>query len=134
MGQQNCLISWLKILCYSVEGKNRLRFAFVLINRPGKVKGCSYKHCSSLNNLLGHWVMVLQNQVTQPAQFEVAQKNRKHILFHIFRIFQVWKYLKIALRIFRSYVNKSIWLQSGGFCRGGSVPPGRVCYQHGYPV
>ena len=62
---------------------------------------------------------VLQNPVTQPAQFEVAQNNRKHILFHIFRIFQIWKYLNIAFRKFRSYVNKSIWLQSGGFCKGG---------------
>ena len=27
--------------------------------------------------------MVLQNPVTQPAQFEVAQKNRKHIFFSL---------------------------------------------------
>ena len=62
--------------------------------------------------------MVLQNTVKQPAQFEVAQKNRKHILFHIFRIFQIWKYLNIEFRKFKSYVNKSVWFQSGGFCRG----------------
>ena len=78
--------------------------------------------------------MVLLNPATQPAQFELAQKNREHIVFHIFRIFQVWKYLNIAFRNLRRYVNKSVGLQSGGFCRGGSVPPGRVCYQNGYPV
>ena len=65
--------------------------------------------------------MVLQNTVKQPAQFEVAQKNRKHILFHIFRIFQIWKYLNIEFRKFKSYVKKSVWFQSGGFCRGRGV-------------
>ena len=68
--------------------------------------------------------MVLQNPVTQTAQFEVAQKNTKHILSQIFRIFQIWKYLNIAFRNFRSYVNKSVLFQRGGFCRGGNVPPG----------
>ena len=38
-------------------------------------------------DLLGYWVMFLHYPVIQPKQFEVAQINRLHILFHIIRTF-----------------------------------------------
>ena len=38
-------------------------------------------------DLSGHWVMFLHYPVIQPKQFEVEEINRKHILFHIIRIF-----------------------------------------------
>ena len=59
-------------------------------------------------DLLGHWVMFLHYPVTQPKQVEVAQINRKHILFHIIRTILMKKDLRIAFKGFLIILIKAL--------------------------
>ena len=79
--------------------------------------------------------MILHYPVIQSysfKQFEVAQINRKHILFHIIGTFQIRKYLRTEYNGVLNYFNQGVGLVSGGFCMG--VMFHLVCYQHGVPV